>query len=62
MIKIIKRGKTPANKMVDSCNLCGCEFSYDEEDLTVDKEASIKMLKCPKCGKIIIIGAGRVQL
>ena len=62
MIKWIKHGKAPDSKKTDTCNKCGCKFSYDEEDLIEDKEASIKMIKCPKCGQIIIIGAGRVQL
>ena len=62
MIEIIKHG----TKKVTKCKHCGCEFSYEEEDLKYlnyqkDKfESGIKAgykryVTCPQCEKEIIV-------
>lgn len=43
-IKIIKDGTT---KFEATCPRCGCEFSYELEDIIVDR------LSCPCCGETI---------
>lgn len=44
MIKIIKPGNKTFTAM---CSKCGCEFSYELEDLDFPHE---EYVKCPECG------------
>ena len=46
MIEIIKQGQT---KFSAYCSQCGCEFTYELEDLD-----STECVKCPCCGHIIV--------
>ena len=52
MIKIIKEG----TRKIAKCPNCGCEFSYEEEDVLIDpgftKENHVN---CPQCNKAAII-------
>ena len=56
MIKIIKEG----TRKIEKCPKCGCEFSYEEEDVLRDpvftKESHVN---CPQCNKAVIIIAER---
>lgn len=49
MIKIIKEGKKEFKAI---CPICGCEFSYELEDL--QQTPTYKIVKCPCCGQEII--------
>ena len=49
MIEIIKHG----TKQVTKCKKCGCEFSYDEEDIRVTSLKNI--IECPQCKLEIVI-------
>ena len=54
MIKIIKEG----TRKIEKCPNCGCEFSYEEEDLHIDPISKEWIGKtwvvCPQCGKEIV--------
>ena len=51
MIKVIKHGQT---EFTHTCMRCGCEFTYEFEDIQVDSfslnSTSAKVVKCPDCG------------
>jgi hypothetical protein len=51
MIKVIKHGQT---EFTHTCSRCGCEFTYEFEDIQVDSfslnSTSAKVVKCPDCG------------
>lgn len=49
MIKIIKEGKKEFNAV---CPTCGCEFSYELNDLK--KGVTYSTIKCPCCGDEIV--------
>lgn len=49
MIKIIKEGKKEFNAV---CTTCGCEFSYELNDLK--KGIAYSTIKCPYCGDEIV--------
>ena len=65
MIEIIKRG----TKKIAKCNYCGCEFSYEEEDIQhyehgryneyelVEgvKHGYKKYVVCPQCKKEFVV-------
>ncbi len=52
MIKIIKSGK---KEFHTTCSNCGCEFTYDLEDLSkTDYLGAIDYVKCPECGITIL--------
>ena len=58
MIKIIKEG----TRKIVKCPNCGCEFSYEEEDIEKDGllvNNSVFIGKtwvvCPQCGKEIVL-------
>ena len=59
MIKIIKEGKPI--KFTKTCPDCGCEFEYEECDVTTDYSICLtsmpprynRYIKCPWCGKSI---------
>ena len=53
MIKIIKHGQTEFNC---TCSRCGCEFTYEYEDIQSEATrgltnyTSVRYVKCPDCG------------
>lgn len=49
MIKIIKEGKKEFNAV---CPTCGCEFSYELNDLK--RGITYSTIKCPCCGDDIV--------
>mgnify|MGYP005612104081 FL=1 len=49
MIKIIKEGTVKIAK----CPNCGCEFSYEREDLCMDPIWKKWIVNCPQCYKVI---------
>ena len=60
MIKIIKEG----TKKVHTCEICGCCFSYDLDDIITEAKPVSpgvkgllfkKYLKCPQCKTEIIL-------
>lgn len=57
MIKVIKHGKT---EFTHTCSRCGCEFTYEYEDIVQDsfnlQSTSAKFVKCPDCGNTCYIG------
>lgn len=67
MIKIVKAG----TKRVEQCELCGCIFSFDDEDITSDWEESTmtvdaiplqvytEKITCPQCSSIIILKSSK---
>ena len=62
MIKIIKEGTIK----IEKCPNCGCEFSYEEEDIEKDgllANNSVFLGKtwvvCPQCGKEIVLTTTR---
>lgn len=65
MIKIIKEG----TRKVTTCQSCGCEFSYEEEDIIFstsifgtsifDTSSIIKTINCPQCKSEIILSQTR---
>ena len=48
MKEILKHG---ANKFIGTCNICGCQFSYSLQDLTV---GGGNCLYCPECDHIVV--------
>lgn len=60
MLKIVKRGRIASNRSVDECPLCGCRFSYTQEDVQKDSEGIVEMIKCPQCGRMIVVGRSKV--
>ena len=62
MVKIIKKG----TRKIEKCPNCGCEFSYEEEDIEKDgllANNSVLIGKtwvvCPQCGKEIVLSTTR---
>ena len=62
MIKIIKEG----TRKIAKCPNCGCEFSYEREDIEKDgllANNSVFIGKawvvCPQCGKEIVLETPR---
>ena len=49
MIKIIKEGTIK----IEKCTNCGCEFSYEREDLFMDPMSKDWSVNCPQCYKAI---------
>jgi peptide subunit release factor 1 (eRF1) len=50
MIQIIK----PGTKKITKCESCGCQFSYEEEDIkTANKPPFERWIICPQCEKKI---------
>ena len=53
MIKIIKEGA----RKIAKCPKCGCEFSYEEEDINMlpnDRRNSVTLyINCPQCRKAV---------
>ena len=57
MIKIIKEG----TRKIAKCPNCGCEFSYEREDVLKDPTCKYieNRVKCPQCNEVITIMAER---
>ena len=49
MIKIIKEG----TRKIAKCPNCGCEFSYEREDLCMHPIWKKWIVNCPQCSEII---------
>lgn len=52
MIKIIKEG----TRKIAKCPNCGCEFSYEEEDVQIFTKRHVN---CPQCDKAVTVMAER---
>ena len=52
MIKIIKEG----TRKIAKCANCGCEFSYEEEDVQIFTKRHVK---CPQCNEAVTAMAER---
>ena len=55
MIKIIKEG----TRKIAKCPNCGCEFSYEREDVCMDPICKKWIVNCPQCSKAVTIMAER---
>ncbi len=53
MVTIIK----PGTKKIAKCDNCGCEFSYEDEDVFADKNR--EYVNCPQCHVNHVIKATR---
>lgn len=51
MIKIIKRG----TKQIAKCETCGCEFSYEQEDVCSEKDTYKVSINCPQCSHEVVL-------
>ena len=52
MIKIIKKG----TRKIKKCPNCGCEFSYEREDVLIDPGFTKKNhINCPQCNKAVTV-------
>lgn len=51
MIKIIKEG----TRKITKCPNCGCEFSYEEEDVLRDHFRVENHVNCPQCNKAVTV-------
>lgn len=57
MIKIIKEGTRKAAK----CEYCGCEFSYEDEDIQHVNHGYKKYVVCPQCKKEFVVEQTRAN-
>ena len=67
MIKIIKRG----TKAVTTCDECGCEFSYEEEDINHTRDEEIifgipsvytgRYVICPQCARGVMLASSATR-
>jgi hypothetical protein len=59
MIKIIKRGKIPEDKVYPTtCGVCRTEFEFTEKDGNVtdsQRDGRFITVKCPVCAKLICL-------
>lgn len=51
MVKIIKKG----TRKIEKCTTCGCEFSYEREDLCLHPILKTWIINCPQCNNAIKI-------
>ena len=51
MIKIIKEG----TRKIAKCPNCGCEFSYEREDVLRDPIWVENHVKCPQCNEVVTV-------
>ena len=51
MIKIIKEG----TRKITKCPKCGCEFSYEEEDVIRGPMWKEDRVNCPQCNKVVTV-------
>ena len=54
MIKIIKEG----TRKIEECPTCGCEFSYEEEDVQIFTKRHVN---CPQCNEAVTVMVERRQ-
>lgn len=60
-IKIIKPGKLPQSPIRFTCQLCGCVFDADGENLSFDLDESgsfselVARAECPTCGRRAVL-------
>lgn len=63
MIKVIKHGQT---EFTHTCSRCGCEFTYEFEDITTDSfsltSTSANCVKCPDCGNTCYVNHGSLKI
>ena len=57
MIKIIKEG----TRKIAKCPNCGCEFSYEREDLFMDPIWKGQRVNCPQCNEAVTVMVERGQ-
>lgn len=57
MIKIIKEG----TREVAKCEYCGCEFSYEDEDIQHVNHGYMKYVVCPQCKKELVVEQTRAK-
>ena len=57
MIKIIKEG----TRKISKCPNCGCEFSYEKEDLCMDPIWKKWIVNCPQCNEAVTVITERGQ-
>jgi len=61
MIKVIKHGQT---EFTHTCSRCGCEFTYEYEDIKQDSfnltASSARFVICPDCGNQCYINIGNI--
>ena len=50
MVKIIK----PGTRKTVLCEKCGCEFSYEQEDIRM-KEPRTEYVECPQCRTFVFL-------
>ena len=55
MIKIIKEG----TRKIAKCPNCGCEFSYEKEDVLIDPFTRENNVNCPQCNEAVTLIAER---
>lgn len=55
MIKIIKEG----TRKIAKCPNCGCEFSYEREDILRDPIWVENHVNCPQCNEAVTLMAER---
>lgn len=61
-MQILKEGKPHfSNHKKETCTTCGCEFTYDKNDLETGitpppRPCRVTYVTCPWCGKKIYIG------
>lgn len=51
MKKILKMGGT--NLYIKHCDKCGCEFSYEDEDIVTGFDNSRGSVLCPECNHVM---------
>ena len=60
MIKVIKHGQT---KFTHTCSRCGCEFTFEHEDIqseavrSLTNYSSTRYVKCPDCGNTCYVNS-----
>lgn len=66
-MKILKHGKKFNKEKIVTCDLCGCKFEYDDNDIILDKSYTTinfsmfpptrkTYIKCPECNADILLG------
>lgn len=54
-MRIIKEGKKPKTEIETTCERCGCVFAYESKDVRYDQRETASWVKCPQCGKVIVV-------
>jgi len=50
-MKIIKNGKF-SETMETTCTFCGCEFTFESEDMHWSEDGNSANVQCPQCKQI----------